>query len=168
MLSSFWQVLDDIIIQFEKYLHICIIYRLWRWYFQSYFKAHAKIQIWRKNLLNWRKIFLKNLVNGVHWVCFFQVSFYIYLFLSSWVVVNFSNMTVQWSYHMLYIHKCYKFFHIVRYNLHKIYQVYGAISQKYHSMIIIIDWYKKFIKNQTSWRRIIKKWLESVVFSTLD
>ena len=60
------------------YLHsiyiVCIKYRLWRWHFGSQFEqARPRIQIWRKNLQVWRKIFLKVVLRGVHEVRVFQV-----------------------------------------------------------------------------------------------
>ena len=49
--SSFWQVLHDITM-----LYHCIIFRLWRWYFWSYFYfARSKMQIRRNNLQIGRK-----------------------------------------------------------------------------------------------------------------
>ena len=67
---------------FLCYLHsiyiLCIIYRLWRWYFWSYFQfARSKMQIWWKNEQIWWKIFLKVELRGVHGVRFFQVCNYL-------------------------------------------------------------------------------------------
>ena len=72
--SSFWQV--HIIL--PCYLHssyiFCIMYKLWRWHFGSYFLlAYPRTQNWRKNLQVLQKIFLKIYLCGVHGVCFFQV-----------------------------------------------------------------------------------------------
>ena len=83
----------------------CIIYRLWRWHFKSYFLfALTRIQNWQKIEPIWRKIQKKVELRGVRRARFFQVCFTYpqWLILTAVTVQYNIEEKVAWSYLYIY------------------------------------------------------------------